>query len=272
MIKKLFTLLAAVAFTATIAQAQPCTPDSMYADSTAGIWPDSFPPACQNDPNGYNLVVDIVTLTDTCVQQPIPNFCIWVKAMRINSVTGMPAGFTYAANYDTAWSNGGNPPNLTPTQGCVLISAPPSALVDTGTFNIVVTVDILAKAQNPQSPILQNWTWLSTLGMAIDYAFPFKIIDCGIGINELRSNVFDVQQNFPNPVSGNTIIPINTVKEETVTIKMYNTLGALVHQTAFQSAIGKNMYAFNADKFAPGVYIYSVSNGKETLTRKMTIN
>lgn len=280
MIKKLLSAIAVIAITATVAQAQPCTPNVLYADSSAGVWPDTFPPACKDDPNGYNLVVDVVTLTDTCVQQPIPNFCVYIKGLRINSVTGMPAGFVYAPAYNTQdeggyWLNGGVDPNWTPVQGCVLISAPQSAVQNatTGTSTITVTVDLLAKAQNPQSPILQNYTWLSTLGMAVDYSFPFEVKDiCGNAVNELDATKFSVAPNFPNPFSGNTIIPINTVKEENVTVKVYNMLGALVHQTAFQSKVGKNLYAFNASTFAPGVYIYSISNGKETLTRKMTIN
>lgn len=278
MIKKLLSGFAVVAATALAVNAQPCTPNPMYADSAGGVWPDVFPTACKDNPEGYNLVIDLKTITDTCVTQPLP-LCLYIKAFRISSIDGLPAGFQVAPAYNgtagafDAWVNGGTDPNWTPVQGCVLISATQADVqaATTGDHAITVNVDLYAKNQDAMSPLLASYTWTSSINTVVPYTFNLNVSDACTGINELDANSFGVGQNFPNPFSTTSTIPFNTVKEENMTFKVYNMVGALVHEYNFASKAGKNIYVFDSSKLSSGMYIFTMSNGKESVTRKMTI-
>lgn len=278
MIKKLLSGFAVVAATALAVNAQPCTPSTQYADSSGGVWPDVFPTACKNNPAGYNLVIDLKTITDTCVTSPLP-LCLYIKAFRISSIDGLPAGFQVAPAYNgsaggfDAWVNGGTDPNWTPVQGCVLISATQADVqaATTGDNAITVNVDLFAKNQDAMSPLLAQYTWTSGIQTVVPYGFTLTIDDACTSLNELDANTFGVAQNYPNPLVNNTSIPFNTVKDEAMTLKVYNMVGALVYETNFMSKAGKNIFAMDASKLSSGMYIYTLSNGKESATRKMTI-
>jgi hypothetical protein len=289
MLKKLLTVVAVVAISAFAANAQaPCQNDAIYADSSAGIWPDAdpgLPVACTN--SDYSAVIQVKTLTDTSVTfQGIP-VQLKVKGLKVLDVVGEPAGFVFAANYNDPngyWLNGGADPNWIEIQGCVLISAPQSAVAaaagggpnNDGVYPISVFVDVLAKG----NPIPATYTWVSTLGTppygaAIEYSDYNIVVDVcnGISVQDaLSQNKFDVAANFPNPFSNTTTIKFNTVKEEDVTLNVYNMVGSLVHTNKVRSEAGKNTLVFDGSKLAAGMYIYTMTNGKETVTKKMTIN
>ncbi len=277
MIKKLLSGFAVVAITALTVNAQPCTPNPQYADSSGGVWPDVFPTAYQDQPAGYNLVIDLKTITDTCVTSPLA-LCLYIQAFRISSVTGLPSGFVVAEAYNgnvggfPAWVNGGTGPNWTAVQGCAVVSAPQSAVQNAtvGDNAVTVNVDLYAKNQDGNSPILANYTWTSTIGVVVPYDFTLTVAAL-TGLEELDANSFGVAQNYPNPFSNSTTVPFNTVKDENMTMKVYNMVGALVYETKFESKAGKNVFLMDASKLSSGMYIFNLSNGKESVTQKMTI-
>ncbi|CAF0921344.1 unnamed protein product [Rotaria sordida] len=175
MLKKLLTVVAVVALSAFAANAQaPCTNDPIYADSSAGIWPDSATGLEHAlDCEDYSTIIQVKTLTDTSVTfQGIP-VQLKVKALKILDVVGEPAGFVVAANYNDPngyWLNGGTDPNWTAVQGCVLISAPQSAVaaavgggqgVNNNEYPIDVYVDVWAKG----NPIPATYTWARKSGL-----------------------------------------------------------------------------------------------------------
>ena len=278
MIKKLLLGFAVVAITALTVNAQPCTPNPIYADSAGGVWPDVFPTACKNEPAGYNLVIDLKTITDTSVTSPLA-LSLYIQAFRISSVDGLPSGFQVAQAYNgsvggfDAWVNGGTDPNWTPVQGCAVVSAPQSAVqaANVGDNAVTVNVDLYAKNSQQGSPILANYTWTSTIGVVVPYEFTLTVADVCTSLDELSPNSFGVAQNYPNPFGNSTTIPFNTVKEENMTLKVYNMVGMLVYETEFASKAGKNVFLMDASKLSSGMYVFNLSNGKESATRKMTI-
>lgn len=290
MLKKLLTVVAVVAISAFAANAQaPCQNDPIYADSSAGIWPDSaagLPHAQVCNP--YSAIIQVKTLTDTSVTfQGIP-VQLKVKGLKVLDIVGEPTGFVAAANYNDPsgyWLNGGADPNWTPIQGCVLISASQTDVAaaatggtpaGSGIYPIDVYVDVLAKG----NPIPATYTWVSTLGTppygaAIKYSSYRIVVDQCNGIkveDALSQNKFDVAPNYPNPFSSLTTIEYNNIKEETINFNVYNTVGALVYSNKYQSTVGKNVILFDGSKLSAGMYIYTVNNGSKTFTRKMTIN
>lgn len=280
MIKKLLLGFAVVAISALAANAQPCTPNPQYVDSLPGVWPDEFPVACKNA--DYNLTIDIKTLNDTSVTFSGFPLSLYIKALRVKSLTGLPNGFSYAPAYNgtagvgadnfPAWVNGGATEPWTKVQGCVQVSALASAVAQlpNGDNAITVEVDIFAKNKNTTPNILQDYIWTSNLSVTVPYTFNLVVSPC-TDIEENGANKFTVAQNFPNPFTGNTSIPFNTAKEEQLTFKVYNMLGMLVHENNFISKAGKNIYIMDASKYNSGMYVFTMSNGEQTFTRKMTI-
>jgi hypothetical protein len=81
-----------------------------------------------------------------------------------------------------------------------------------------------------------------------------------------------LQQNYPNPFNNSTVIIYSIPKEELVTIKIYNILGeevaALVNET---KAAGNYKVTFNSDNLTSGVYLYKLTSGGFTQTKKMIL-
>jgi hypothetical protein len=281
MIKKLFLLSAMCLF--SVYGYSQCEPNPVYADSSAGIWPDSatnLPPAYTGNTNGYEAVINLKTLTDTTAEFSGFEIDLIVKAFRILDVTGEPEGFVISPNYNDTengtFQNEGVGPNWIPVQGCVSITAQQAAVqaalaINNGVYPITVVVDILAKGADG---FPQDYTWVSTLDAAVTYDdYVIRILN-GVGVieNALDANTFNVAPNYPNPFTNVTNINYNTVKAEDVTMKVYNMVGGLVYSNQYESIQGKNTIVFDGSKLSAGMYIYTVSKGAETVTRKMTIN
>ena len=83
---------------------------------------------------------------------------------------------------------------------------------------------------------------------------------------------FDAGQNSPNPFSEYTQIEFTNPAPGFVEFKVVNLLGKEVFQRVVESEAGRNSIRFEADDFLPGVYIYSLSNGSQTITRRMVIS
>jgi photosystem II stability/assembly factor-like uncharacterized protein len=83
---------------------------------------------------------------------------------------------------------------------------------------------------------------------------------------------FILSQNYPNPFNNSTVIIYSIPKEELVTIKIYNILGeevaALVNET---KAAGNYKVTFNSDNLTSGVYLYKLTSGGFTQTKKMIL-
>jgi hypothetical protein len=91
------------------------------------------------------------------------------------------------------------------------------------------------------------------------------------GIETLDLTTFDVDQNNPNPFGDFTQIRFSSVTVANVEFKVYNMLGAIVYDNSFKADKGVNTIRIGANSFAPGVYIYSITNGDRTITKRMIV-
>jgi hypothetical protein len=269
MTKKL-VLLAALVFTTIMAGAQICTPDPNYANASPGIYPDSLDHAHAGQP--YNMTITLRTLCDTSVLfQNIP-VALTVHALKILDVVGEPAGFNFTPDVPV-WNN---PSPCQPITGCVKVDAlePAVTAAAINVYPLTVYVDVLATG----NPIPTTQTWVSALGTppygsAIAFSDYVLKVDGPTATVELApTDRFWVALNYPNPFDGTTHIPYNVAKDEKVSFKVYNSIGSLVYSNDYRAQTGKNTIVFDGTKLSAGMYIYTVSTGKETITRKMTIN
>lgn len=91
-------------------------------------------------------------------------------------------------------------------------------------------------------------------------------------------NKFSLSQNYPNPFNPETRIRFSITKRSEVTLKVYNSTGALVEVIAVNRQLSAGTYEadFNASRYASGVYFYSIevlAEGKLAFieTKKMVL-
>jgi beta-lactamase superfamily II metal-dependent hydrolase len=83
---------------------------------------------------------------------------------------------------------------------------------------------------------------------------------------------FQLYQNFPNPFNPSTVIKFQIPDASVVTLKVYDLLGREVSSLVNgQLEVGNHETVWNADKYPSGIYIYRLSAGNFTETRKMLL-
>ena len=88
---------------------------------------------------------------------------------------------------------------------------------------------------------------------------------------------FELRQNYPNPFNPSTTIHFRIPQDETVEVKIYNTLGQEVRAlTSQRFAAGSHSLVWDGkdnqgSAVASGIYLYKFTAGKFTQTRKMNL-
>ncbi|MBN8546528.1 MAG: T9SS type A sorting domain-containing protein [Ignavibacteria bacterium] len=83
---------------------------------------------------------------------------------------------------------------------------------------------------------------------------------------------FTLSQNYPNPFNPSTTISFSLANDGFVSVKIFNILGELVAEPlSGQLAAGNHKINFDASNLQSGVYIYSVTQNGNSLSRKMTL-
>lgn len=289
--KTLLTIFSAVLLAGT-ASAQ-CTFDSQYSSTPGNFFPDSVTFLAEQYATAgmdYTGSVSIRTISDTVVDNPVnpsQQIIAYIDAFKIFSVTGQPAGFTYQEGGSTfsngQWNNGGSGTNTTPVEGCLGFSASASdvsaAAPMTGytDYPVSVLVDARISGTSPDiSFLVANGTWISSLSSLGLGALPVNDYVLRVygstGIQDmLNPNVFEVHQSYPNPAGNEATITFTTPRVEEVEFKVFNMLGALVHNETILSESGVNDIKLNTGRLSAGMYVYTVSNGSKTFTKKMTV-
>ena len=91
-----------------------------------------------------------------------------------------------------------------------------------------------------------------------------------IGLNNVIR--FDLEQNNPNPFYDFTNIAFSTPAQGFVELKIVNLIGKEVIRRVIEADAGRNVIHLDREEFSPGVYVYSLSNGNQTLTRRMIVS
>jgi hypothetical protein len=296
MIKRYLLAAVFVAFSFGFSNAQ-CVPNPIYADSSFNIWPDTItnlPCAFADNSGGYEAVINLKTLADTTINVTgFGDVTAYISAFRVNGVTGLPAGFSYASN-QTPWNNGGTSPNFTPVQGCMSVLANQTALQtiiasnpDGADFPLIVTVDAkISSTNNAFANFVLSNRWLSEV-TTIPGVQPIPVIGYVIKVRpsevggcvplatiaiDLQSTEFEVQGNFPNPFTGTTEIRFTNANRSDVEFEVRNMVGKQILSRTIKAERGQNNISFNADKFIPGIYFYTINDGKKSITRKMIVS
>ncbi len=281
MIKK---LLSVVLFTATVGVADTfaqanCTPNTSCVPNNVafGICPDST----AGIPAGmvgvaYNVTMSIkipgtqtgatvsqLALTDVLVDTSTSGTPVWVSITTI--------GLDYLGNGSNTLDPGSSgAPDFTmtkfcawnaPGDACVIVSGTPTK---TGTFPI--TIKSRARAGT-----FGIFFWTPTSGStSVPDNTDYKLLVSGPSSVELLDMTkFNVAQNAPNPFNEKTEINFSSPSVNDVDFKVYNVVGAVVYSEKIKADKGANVITLKANAFAPGAYMYSITNGSQTITKRM---
>jgi hypothetical protein len=247
--KKLLLLSVTLLTTSLLVNAQ-CTPNPLYLDSAYGVWPDTvenFDPATVGV--AYAQVLDFKLPLDAGVIDP--NFAgVNIDSAVLTGVLGLPTGLTYVCNTATnSWLGG--------QQGCATIEGVPTTQ---GSYDITISLD--------------GWVTVFFAPFAQAITFGGYVIDvgpAGIETIQLTNETFILQQNYPNPTNGNTTIDFIAGNNQMVNFSITNLLGDIVYNKEINSKRGVNKLDINTSDFSNGIYLYSISNGTNVVTKRMIV-
>ena len=93
-----------------------------------------------------------------------------------------------------------------------------------------------------------------------------------VGIED-RENIanFSVAQNSPNPATNQTSILVTTEAAGTISFRISNILGQVVHAEAVDNKALAHTFEFDVSNFESGIYFYTVELGNKSITKKMLV-
>jgi beta-glucanase (GH16 family) len=105
--------------------------------------------------------------------------------------------------------------------------------------------------------------------LVVDYVRIYQ--DASLGISHGTSQ-FELEQNHPNPFSGQTTITFSLPTEEQVVLELYDSTGRRVRTLADQRfAPGTHAVELGSGGLTPGLYTYRLLSSQGSSTRQMLI-
>lgn len=249
------------------------------------------------------------TLSVVIAGNPPLDVTVFADYFRVDSIAGLPDGITYLtdASFDTTydaidnpngyWINPGDTASgFSTTTGCITFSgsaADWTAAIgggpnNDGIYPLAVYIDVRAVDFEPAAigNVVGYNTWLSEMGTllpafgdpnftvnGIRYeATALQVVASGVGINDQVNGNFGAVKNQPNPFSGNTTVSFEMKKAASnLEFTVYNVLGSVVYAEQLSAVAGINRLDFASNGLSSGMYVYTLSDGVSTVTRKMNI-
>jgi hypothetical protein len=251
---KNFFLTLTLAFTFVGAQAQ-CIPDPQF--TIAGIYPDSatgLPNAMVGQ--AYNEVITIIAPLDTTGSVGTITVPVIVQTIELTNVTGLPASFSYdCANSNCTFSGGAT--------SCAVLSSSSPTIAEIGShqiiFNTTTTVTV---------PSLGNIT--QTQDDIIDYYY-INVSNATSVINQFNNFTFELKDVFPNPVNSNSKIQFISGNTADIVFTVFNHLGEKIEEKNIAATRGINDIEISANDYANGMYLYSINNGVQIVSKRMIV-
>lgn len=233
---------------------QACTPNLPNGGSHGEIVPDTIvnlPHATVGQP--YSTDIQFYVATDTTVTSPFPA-TLTIINYTLTSITGMPSGFAYTSNPANGVFPGG-------ASSCLNATGNPTTGQE-GTYPLVVNV-----TANLNHVAFGNISQPGTLT-------GYKIVidpDGTVGVSTNAADKFELGQNIPNPSSDITRISFTSPKAEKMELNIYNAVGQVVLHENIDATVGSNDKYISTASFADGIYIYTLRNSTEVLTKRMVV-
>lgn len=247
--------------------AQTCTPDTQYADSTAGVYPKPRDPA--TNPNGgitecavigqyfqFNLTV---VIHDSL---KIGAFGFPLDSIIISQVTGLPQGITYGCDP-------GNCHFLKNTLSCAYIYGTPTAANAPGDYDMVIKGSAYVNGSSfplaLEFPNAQLAPGKYTIHLNANSTDPCAVTST----RDLEGKVSIATQ--PNPTAGLTQIKINSQISGQFQLSVVDLLGQQIEKRQISISSGENNVEFDASQLANGLYWMQLQNETGFVTQKIAV-
>lgn len=276
--KKLFSLLVLAVVAMTSVNAQICTIDNTLTEPGLYPDPDSIPCIIKNDPT--DITVQFVNF-DSATYSGIR---IKVEYLIIDSITNLPCGISWT----TSKQNAATPHRFENQEnGCIRF------LGSTGDASGQYELEVYVRAKISLAPTPIPVT-ASSVGLrvavrvkdtagdacpAIDTtgsAPNARVATCSssdttltVGISEISSiNSFSF---YPNPTTNTSTVSFVAEKAATFTARIINIYGQEVSREQLNVAAGLNVNTLNVSTLANGVYIYTITDGKNVQSQRFVV-
>lgn len=240
--KKALTIVAILLLIGSIKVNAQCTPDPSY---TA---PGTYPKCNVGLPNApvgvlYQTTITVIIPKDTIILGlPIP-----IDSIGFTEVFGLPVGFTFTPNKPSHFWYGDS-------TGCALIEGTPT-LSQVGTYPLKIMVMAYGGGFS-----------------MFDSIICYNIEIGSVGIETIKNEKFSQLQNSPNPFAYQTEISFNMPNGNIVHFIVYNILGDVVHKETFAVKQGENKIIFERNGLKSGMYMYKITDEKNSITKRMIIS
>ena len=182
-----------------------------------------------------------------------------ITQVQIDSITGIPAGFSYSTNPSNGTFPGGS-------YGCAGVTGLATAGQELGGPNsdgvypivIYYTATVSVFSQPQQFPTSKT-----------GYKLRIQAANSVPAVNNIN---FTVSQNAPNPSDKEAAFLITNPTNGNVQFTLYNILGENVKSVSIPAVKGENHYSLNTAELPAGVYLYTFRSGASTVTRRMTVS
>jgi hypothetical protein len=261
------------AFGSIQANAQACTPNPLYRDSTVGVYPS--PVTAANPNGGINKVACIgkpysfvftVKISDTITVPAIGKIPLDSLTMATTgAIEGMPAGLSYACS----------PANCIfrkNTSGCIVIQGTPTTANAVRLYPLKITGKAFSSAI---SFLFPNGYTATFPGDLFPGSYELKLLanndpGCVSATNDLKevSNF----TAFPNPTNGKTIITIESSVSDKFEFSLTNMMGQRLETRTLNVQVGTSAFEFDASQLPNGIYMYALSKGSRVVSNKLIVN
>ncbi len=249
---KNFFLTLTLAFAFVGAQAQ-CTPDPQF--TIAGIYPDSatgLPNAMVGQ--AYNEVITIISPVDTSTVILGQTISVTIQTIELTSVTGLPPSFSYDCATTNCIFAGGS------SSCAVLTSAGPTS-AEIGSHQVIM---------NTTTTVDAGLFGIQTQNDVVDYYY-INVSNATSVINRFNDFTFELKDVYPNPVNSNAKIQFISGSSANVVFSVFNYLGEKIEERNIAASRGVNDIEISAKDYANGMYLYSINNGIQVVSRRMII-
>ncbi len=274
------------------ANAQVCVPGTLTAPKNAYILPDSatnFANVCPG--TYYEQILYIKAAKDTAISVTSP--IAGIITANIDSfvvdadITGLPVYLSVESVPAALPPAGAGAPKSNFTRmvipGDSLACARISGTVPFGTpaGTVPLTIKLRVYTSNLHStnaaleigiPAIYPGRKTDTLTSINDYRIVVYPTPCWpTAVNTINQYNFDLTGNMPNPAIDRTHIVFESHTANAYTLNINSAIGQTILSKKINASKGMNYIPVNTADMPAGIYIYSLTDGQNTISKRMTV-
>jgi|WetSurMetagenome_2_1015567.scaffolds.fasta_scaffold25134_2 hypothetical protein len=93
-----------------------------------------------------------------------------------------------------------------------------------------------------------------------------------VGINNKQDNSILVSQNYPNPVKDHSVVNVNLKTSGNLSLTVTSVVGQQIMNISKGYQVpGSYQFTIDGSQLTPGIYFYTVTAGKSSVTKKMIV-